>query len=151
MVQIRHRVREPQLIANKGQSGAPFRLAWVPLLLSTWFWALTFFLRALFSPTSLITKVLCPSWELVASPCPCRPQPNSRPVSAAVWSPGLTPSFPLSLNMAALCGPRGTRAQTRVGYCLRVGFCGSLKTNLALCTPRRRPTAGGRRRKENLF
>lgn len=58
---------------------------------------------------------------------------SSRPVPAAVWSQVLTPSLPLSLNMAALCGPRGTRAQTRVGCCLRAGFCGSLKTSLALC------------------
>lgn len=57
---------------------------------------------------------------------------SSCPVPA-VWSQVRTPSLFLSLSMAALCGPRGTWAQTRVGCCLRAGFCGSLKTSLALC------------------
>lgn len=93
--------------------GSPSRLPRVPLLLSTWFWDLTVSLPFLFSSKSHHKGAVCqlctghlslpPSTSASLCPLP------------AIWSQVPTFSLSLSLCMAAVCGPRGTWAQTWVG------------------------------------
>lgn len=101
--------------------------------------------------TSLVVRVLGGSWVLVISPCPCPhiglpvPPPSLLVLGlcALALSPSLCLCLPSSLppHRAALCSPRGTWAQIRVGCCLEQGPTASGE-QASLCGPPRRPAAG---------
>lgn len=145
-------------MATNGQSGAwvqappslgaPSRLPRVPLLLSTWFWDLTFSLPFLFSSKSHHKGAVCQLCTGHLSLPPCPPQPPFAPFQLS--GPRSRPSLSVSLSAWLLSvapeGP-GLRHGWAAASC---GFCGSSKTSLTLCVVQR-PAAGGRQRKENLF